>query len=208
VVEAWLDKVKAEAAEHRAQRLALIEELKAWAAATPPRLRRLEGLQPGILHQFRRPLARRRPPEREGLCRIATPLEGRLQGRSGPLEAAQKLSLERRHAMIEEAKVLGAAPMLRIDAVKALQQRWQAEAQSVPLDRKHEQKAVGCLPQADRRRLQPQDEEREKAAAALSERDRAVLDASKALEAANATGDAQKIRAGHGRAGRRAERAG
>ena len=28
----------------------------------------------------------------------------------------------------------------RIDAVKALQQRWQAEAQTVPLDRKHEQK--------------------------------------------------------------------
>ncbi|HYF18984.1 MAG TPA: DUF349 domain-containing protein, partial [Ramlibacter sp.] len=38
-------------------------------------------------------------------------------------------------------------------------------------------------------------EERERAAAALSERDRAVLEASKALEAANATGDAQKIRA-------------
>ena len=29
VVEAWLDKVKSEAAEHRTQRLALIEELKA-----------------------------------------------------------------------------------------------------------------------------------------------------------------------------------
>jgi ATP-dependent RNA helicase SUPV3L1/SUV3 len=37
VVEAWLDKVKAESAEHRAQRLALIEEVKAWAAANPPR---------------------------------------------------------------------------------------------------------------------------------------------------------------------------
>ena len=33
-----------------------------------------------------------------------------------------------------------ASPQLRIDAVKALQQRWQAEAQAVPLDRKQEQK--------------------------------------------------------------------
>jgi hypothetical protein len=38
-------------------------------------------------------------------------------------------------------------------------------------------------------------EERERAAAALSARDRVVLEASKALEAANATGDAQKIKA-------------
>ena len=56
------------------------------------------------------------------------------------LEQAQKLSIERRNALIEEARVLGEAAMLRIDAVKALQQRWQAEAQSVPLDRRHEQK--------------------------------------------------------------------
>jgi hypothetical protein len=33
VVQEWLDKVKGEAAEHRAARLALIEEVKAWAAA-------------------------------------------------------------------------------------------------------------------------------------------------------------------------------
>ena len=35
VVEAWLDKVKSEAAEHRARRLALIEEVRAWSAAHP-----------------------------------------------------------------------------------------------------------------------------------------------------------------------------
>ena len=32
-VDAWLDKVRADAAEHRAQRLALIEDVKAWGAA-------------------------------------------------------------------------------------------------------------------------------------------------------------------------------
>src|SRR5690606_19749577 len=38
-------------------------------------------------------------------------------------------------------------------------------------------------------------QEREKAAAAMSGRDRAVLDASRAVEEATASGDAQKIRA-------------
>ena len=107
----------------------------------------------------------------------------------------QKESLDRRHAMIEEAKVLGAAPQLRIDAVKALQQRWQAEAQAVPLDRKHEQKLWDAFRKPIDEAFNRKTEEREKAAAALSERDRIVLEASKALEAANASGDAQKIKA-------------
>jgi hypothetical protein len=33
VVQTWLDKIKHEASEHRAQRLALIEEVKAWGEA-------------------------------------------------------------------------------------------------------------------------------------------------------------------------------
>ena len=45
-----------------------------------------------------------------------------------------------RQAMIEEAVALGADPVLRIDAIKVLQQRWQAEAHVVPLDRRQEQK--------------------------------------------------------------------
>ena len=39
---------------------------------------------------------------------------------AAPLEAVQKLSIERRHALIDEARALGEVPMLRIDAVKAL----------------------------------------------------------------------------------------
>ena len=58
----------------------------------------------------------------------------------GPLQAAQDQALARRQAMIEEAKALAAEPVLRVAAVKALQQRWQADAQQIALDRKHEQK--------------------------------------------------------------------
>ncbi|HSW23564.1 MAG TPA: DUF349 domain-containing protein, partial [Burkholderiaceae bacterium] len=77
----------------------------------------------------------------------------------------------------------------------AVQQRWQAEAQGVPLDRKHEQKLWDAFRKPLDDAFNRKGEERDRAAATLSDRDRMVLEASKALEAANATGDAQKIRA-------------
>ena len=87
-----------------------------------------------------------------------------------------------------------AAPVLHIDAVKHLQQRWQAEAHAVPLDRRHEQKLWDAFRKPIDDAFNRKTAEREKAEAALGERDRVVLDAAKALEAANASGDAQKIR--------------
>lgn len=97
--------------------------------------------------------------------------------------------------MIDEAMALGAAPTLRIDAVKALQQRWQAEAQTVPLDRKHEQKLWDAFRKPIDEAFNRKSADRERAVTELSARDRVVLEASKALEAANASGDAQQIRA-------------
>nr|WP_315231254.1 DUF349 domain-containing protein [uncultured Albidiferax sp.] len=195
VVEAWLDKVKTDAVAHKAQRLALIEEVKAWAAEN---VTAKDGDWKGfsrILHQFgdrwrdaghlgEKAFAEMQPLWKEAIGLAAAPLEN-----------LQKASVDRRHAMIEEAKVLGAAPVLRIDAVKALQQRWQAEAQSVPMDRKFEQKLWDAFRKPLDDAFNRKTEEREKSAAALSDRDRMVLEAAKALDAANASGDAQKIRA-------------
>lgn len=195
VVEVWLDKVKSEAAEHKAQRLALIEELKAWAADnTTARGGDWKGFN-RILHQFSDRWRDAGHLSEKAYAELQPVWKDAFKAALAPLEAVQKASLERRHAMIEEAKVLGAAPMMRIDAVKALQQRWQAEAQTVPLDRKHEQKLWDAFRKPIDDAFNRKGEDRDRAAAALSERDRAVLDASKALEAANATGDAQKIRA-------------
>ncbi len=195
VVEVWLDKVKSEAAEHKAQRLALVEELKAWAADnTTAKGSDWKGFN-RILHQFSDRWRDAGHLSEKAFAELQPVWKDAFKAALAPLEAVQKASLERRHAMIEEAKVLGAAPMMRIDAVKALQQRWQAEAQTVPLDRKHEQKLWDAFRKPIDDAFNRKGEDREKAAAALSERDRAVLDASKALEAANATGDAQKIRA-------------
>jgi ATP-dependent RNA helicase SUPV3L1/SUV3 len=194
VVEAWLDKVKAESAEHKAQRVALIEEVKAWAAANQTAK---DGDWKGfnrILHQFESRWREAGHLSEKAFAEMQALWKETIQGAAAPLEAVQKQSLERRHAMIDEAKVLGAAPLLRVDAVKALQQRWQAEAQTIPLDRKHEQKLWDAFRKPIDDAFNRKTEEREKAAAQLSERDRIVLDASKALEAANASGDAQKIK--------------
>lgn len=193
VVEAWLDKIRTEAAEHKAQRLALIEEVKAWAQ---------EHANSGDWKAINRALHQFGDRWREG-GHVGEKLFAELQPlwkqaisiAAAPLEAAQKESLARRHAMIDEAVALGAAPTLRIDAVKALQQRWQAEAQTVPLDRKHEQKLWDAFRKPIDEAFNRKSADRERAVTELSARDRVVLEASKALEAANASGDAQRIRA-------------
>ena len=195
VVQEWLDKVKSEAAEHRAARLALIEEVKAWAAAHPDAE---NGDWKGFnraLHQFSDRWREAGHLSEKAFAELQPQWKEAIGQAAAPLDRAQKASLERRNAMIEEARALGDAPMLRIDAVKALQQRWQAEAQSVPLDRKHEQKLWDAFRKPIDDAFNRKTAEREKAAAAMSGRDRAVLEASKAVEEATAGGDAQKIRA-------------
>lgn len=193
VVEAWLEKVRADAAEHRAHRVALIEEVKAWAAAHADAADLKAHNR--ALHQF---ADRWRDAGHVGEKVFAElqPLWNEAFGAArAPFETAQKASVERRQAMIAEAVELGAQPVLRIDAVKALQQRWQAEAQGVPLDRRHEQKMWDAFRAPIDEAFNRKTAEREKASSAMSEHDRHVLEASKALDAANAGGDVQKIRA-------------
>ncbi|MDO9165606.1 MAG: DUF349 domain-containing protein, partial [Rhodoferax sp.] len=194
VVEVWLEKVKAESAEHRAQRLALIEEVNAWAAANPVALDDdWKGFN-RILHQFGDRWRDGGHVGEKAFAELQPLWKAAINAAAAPLEAMQKRSLAMRQAMIEEAKVLGAAPELRIDAVKALQQRWQAEAHVVPMERRQEQKLWDAFRKPIDDAFNRKTAEREKADAALGERDRMVLDAAKALEAANAGGDAQAIR--------------
>jgi ATP-dependent RNA helicase SUPV3L1/SUV3 len=195
VVQEWLEKIKSEAAEHRAARLALIGEVKEWAAAhAAPADGDWKGFN-RALHQFADRWREAGHLSEKAFAELQPQWREAFDAAAAPLEAAQKGSVERRNAMIEEARALGAAPQLRIDAVRALQQRWQGEAQSVPLDRRHEQKLWDAFRKPIDEAFNRKTAEREKVAAAMSDRDRAVLEASKAVEAATASGDAQKIRA-------------
>ncbi|MFN7857778.1 MAG: DUF349 domain-containing protein [Acidovorax sp.] len=193
VVEAWLDKIRTEAAEHKAQRLALIEEVKAWtqqhaASSDWKAVNR-------ALHQFGDRWREGGHVGEKMFAELQPLWKQAISAAAAPLEAAQKESLARRQSMIDEAVALGAAPMLRIDAVKALQQRWQVEAQAVPLDRKHEQKLWDAFRKPIDEAFNRKSADRDRAVNELSARDKVVLEASKALEAANASGDAQQIRA-------------
>ncbi|WP_296926767.1 DUF349 domain-containing protein [Polaromonas sp.] len=192
VVEAWLEKVKEQSEAVKAERRLLIDEVLAWADANQGntdwkhQIRSLNGFvekwtAAGHLSE-------------KAFAEIQPQWKAAMDKADAALKAARTDSLARRKAMIEEAQVLGAEPQLRIDAVKQLQQRWQHEAQGVPIERKQEQKLWDAFRKPIDDAFQRKTAEREKAASALGEHDRMVVELSKALDAANASGDVQKIR--------------
>ena len=193
VVEAWLEKVKEQSETVKAERKLLIDEVLAWAEANKGNtdwkhhIRSLNGFvekwrEAGHLGE-------------KAFAEIQPVWKAAMETADAALTAARTESIARRKAMIEEANVLGAEPQLRIDAVKSLQQRWQHEAQGVPIERKQEQKMWDAFRKPIDDAFQRKTAEREKSAAALGEYDRMVLEASKAVEAATASGDVQKIHA-------------
>ncbi|MDB5965304.1 MAG: hypothetical protein JWQ72_1804, partial [Polaromonas sp.] len=193
VVETWLETVKEQSEAARAQRKVLIDEVLAWAEANKGNtdwkhhIRSLNGFvdkwrEAGHLSE-------------KAFAEIQPQWKAAMDAADAPLTAARHDSLARRRAMIEEAQALGAEPVLHIDAVKNLQQRWQHEAQGVPIERKQEQKLWDAFRKPIDDAFQRKTVEREKAAAALGEFDRMVLEASKAVEAATASGDVQQIHA-------------
>lgn len=193
VVEVWLTQVRQQAEAHKAQRLALIDELKAWTGA------HAQGedwkAQLRELHAFSERWREAGHLSEKAFAELQPQWKAAMQAAHVRLEAAQAASTERRHAMIAEAQALGSASQLRIDAIKALQQRWQAEAHAVPLDRKHEQKLWDAFRKPIDEAFSRKSSEREKQAQALSAHDQRVLDAARALDEASAGGDAAQIRA-------------
>lgn len=194
VVESWHDKIRQDSTEAKTQRLALVEEIKAWAAENAASQDWKNMLR--ALRQFGERWRESGHIGEKLFAELQPLFKQAMAAAEAPLQAAQKASLDRRHAMIDEATALGEAASLRIDAVKALQQRWQAEAQVVPLDRKHEQKLWDAFrkPLDDAFNRKSVERGSRAPAVELSEHDRRVMDASKSVEAANASGDAQKIR--------------
>jgi hypothetical protein len=193
VVDAWLKEARAQTTAHKAQRLALIEEVKAWtmAHANGPDWKGVARQ----LHQFAQRWRESGHLSEKMFAELQPVWKAVIHAAHEPLENAQKASLARRHALIAEAQALGAAPALRVDAVKALQQRWQEEAHTVVLDRKHEQKLWDAFRQPIDEAFARKSSVREQSQAALTPHDKAVLEAAKALESATAKGDASAIRA-------------
>lgn len=194
VVEEWLHKVKAEIAEHKAERNVILEELSAWGQAQSAAPEQdLKGLQRG-LQQF----ANRWRNAGHVSDKLYTQLQERwktvYETVSAPLEAAKKNSIAQRKAFIEQANELASAVPLNIAAIKQLQQRWQAEAQAISIDRKLEQKLWDAFRKPLDDAFNRKTAQREQAQVPLSAHDAAVLAAVKVLDEAVHSGNAAAIR--------------
>ena len=191
-VQAWLEKAKAESQAHREQRLALLAEVAAWTQANANNTDWKK--QARELHQFSERWRNSGHLSEKTFAEMQAQWKAAMSAAHAGLEQAQQASVARRRSMIDEAKQLAAASSLRVDAVKALQQRWQVESQAIVLDRKLAQKLWDAFRQPLDEAFQRKSQERTAHAQALSAHDQAVLDASQALEKAIAQEDAAQIR--------------
>ncbi|HMN92999.1 MAG TPA: DUF349 domain-containing protein [Hydrogenophaga sp.] len=193
VVEEWLTQLRHQSEAHKAQRLAIIDEVRAWIE-----VHREDTDWKGqvrALHGFSERWRNAGHLGEKLFAELQAQWKQVMHQAHERLEAAQAESTDRRRALIEEAQALSVAEQWRIDAVKDLQKRWQAEAHAVPLDRRQEQKLWDAFRQPIDAAFARKDQARTQAAAALSAHDQAVMAAAKALDEATASGDAGRIRA-------------
>jgi hypothetical protein len=192
-VQAWLEKAKAEGAAHREGRLALLAQVAAWTEAN---LGNTDWkTQSRELQQFSERWRNSGHLSEKAFADMQSQWKTAIKAAHAGLEVAQTQSISLRRAMIDEAKALGEAPQLRIDAVKALQQRWQLESQAVPVERKLAQKLWDAFRQPLDEAFSRKTQSRADAPAQnLSEHDKAVLAAAAELDQAIAKADATLIR--------------
>lgn len=193
VVEEWLVKLKAESAAHKAQRMTLIEEVQAWALASQDSTDWKAHARE--LHRFAETWRNAGHLSEKQFADIQPQWKAVMDQARAPLEAAQTANLAQRHALIEQAVALGAADVLRMDAVRTLQHDWQHLAQAVPLERRLEQKLWDAFRKPIDDAFARKDAARAQQAAAMSEHDQRVVAAAQALQAAIQSHDAQAIQA-------------
>lgn len=219
-VQEWVRQIKTNEAEHKMQRLALIDEVNAWARqhateeaggaagetdkdkADPDAQVETKADAKSDWKAVNRTLRGFAQRWRAGghvsekvYAEIFPKWKVALAAASAPLEAVQQASIAKRQQLIEQAQALGEADGLDIKAIQALQNAWKEEAQRVPLERKREQRMWNRFRKPLDDIFSRRDAAREKQKAQASAHDQAVLAAAQALEAANATGDARQINA-------------
>ena len=154
VVEAWLDKVKSEAAEHKAQRLALIEEVKAWAAENPTAR---DGDWKGfnrILHQFEDRWRDAGHLSEKAFAELQPQWKEAIRGAAGGGAEAEPGAAPRDDRRSQGARRRAATAHRRREGAAAALAGRGARDSAGPQARAE---AVGRVPQADRRGVQPQD---------------------------------------------------
>lgn len=194
LVDLWVEKLKAENAAHREQRLAIIAEVKKVSEQLTSEPLDLKALNRRI-QQFIQTWQESGHVGEKTYAELQPLWKQAMDTLAAPLKAAQQASLDLRHQLTEQAQSLGKEAVLNIEAIKALQQKWQAEAQRVPLERKLEQKLWDKFRQPLDDAFARKTAEREKINQAVNEFDRQVSEAAKAVKLAAESADAQAIRA-------------
>lgn len=193
VVDAWRKEQRAVEAASKTEREALLQELSDWHAA------HANSQDWRKISNDLRSLELRWRDAGHMSDRSFHPFNERWKERLKPAKAAlfsaQKTALRQRQALIAEAKALAAQQPLDINAVKDLQARWQAEAKNSFLSRKLEQQLWQDFRTPIDAAFQQKSQQREQERAAINEHEAAILAASRALEAASASGDASAIAA-------------
>ncbi|MSQ57306.1 MAG: DUF349 domain-containing protein [Limnohabitans sp.] len=191
-VQEWLDKMRAEAATHRQQRLDLIEELKAWTLehAQGPDWRQVHR----SLHEFSERWRSSGHMNEKMFAELQATWREAMNAVHASIAAVEKASIQRREALIAEATQIGSADFLNIDAVKDVQHRWQVESQTIPLERKLAQNLWDAFRKPLDEAFNRKTQQRERGAQAANALEQAVLDASIALEQATQSGDAAQIK--------------
>lgn len=113
----------------------------------------------------------------------------------GPLREAQRLSTEKRKALVQEATLLAAQRPLPLKAIKQLQEQWRTEAQALLLERRLEQKLWDAFRKPLDAAFAEKENSKKADSAAQSALEQAIEAGIAALDAANASGDAQAIHA-------------
>ncbi len=198
IVHAWLANLKQHAAEQKALRVGLLNEVKSWGEALAARAAQTpEQIDWKAMHrelgEFSRRWREAGHVSEKVFAELQPQWKAALQQAAQPLEAVQQASIQLRQQLIEQAQALSSGA-LRIDAIKELQHRWQQEAQRISLERRQEQKLWDAFRKPIDAAFQRRSQQREQTAASMNQRDQAVLQAVQALDAAVAGGDAQTIR--------------
>jgi hypothetical protein len=193
LVDQWVEKLKAENSAHREQRLAIIADIQKFTQSHTADAVDLKALNRQV-QQFVQTWQESGHVGEKTYAELQPLWKQAMDALAAPLKAAQQASLDLRHQLTEQAEALGKEALLNIDAIKALQQRWQAEAQRVPLERKLEQKLWDKFRQPLDDAFARKTAEREKLSNAINEFDRQVTEASKVVKAAIDSADAQAIR--------------
>ncbi len=191
-VEAWLTQLRAQNDASKAQRVALMDEVRQWSAQAAGSADWKAYAR--ALHGFSERWRQSGHLSEKLFGEMQSQWKRVMQEAEAPLQQAQTHSVDRRQALIAEAQALAQGP-LRIDAVKDLQQRWQAEAHAVPMDRRQEQKLWDAFRGPIDEAFKRKDEVRHAQRVALSAHDQRVCDAAAALEKAADSGDAAAIAA-------------